>query len=76
MRGISIKRYGSERCLPPPHSPALIDFLSRYGLKPLAAIKAYGDEALAAVKDNPYIMVDEQFGAGFEADTVATGSRF
>jgi exodeoxyribonuclease V alpha subunit len=53
----------------------LIDFLSQYGLKPLIAIKlykVYGDEALPAVKDNPYIMTDLQFGADFfEADAVA-----
>lgn len=58
----------------------LIDFLSRYGLKPLVAIKlykAYGDEALAAVRDNPYITADEQFGADFyEADTVALSLGF
>jgi exodeoxyribonuclease V alpha subunit len=53
----------------------LIDFLSQYGIKPLVAIKlfkVYGDEALPAVKDNPYIMTDEQYGADFyEADAVA-----
>ncbi|NLT14883.1 MAG: ATP-dependent RecD-like DNA helicase [Clostridiales bacterium] len=58
----------------------LIDFLSHFGLKPLVAIKlykTYGDEALAAVKDNPYIMADEQFGADFyEADAVALSLGF
>jgi exodeoxyribonuclease V alpha subunit len=58
----------------------LIDFLSQYGIKPLVAIKLYriyGDEALPAVKDNPYIMTDEQFGADFyEADAVALSLGF
>ena len=58
----------------------LIDFLSNYGLKPLVAIKLYknyGDDALPAVKDNPYIMTDAQFGADFfEADAVALNLGF
>ncbi len=53
----------------------LIDFLSEYGLKPLVAVrlyKCYGDEALPAVRDNPYITADERFGADFfEADAMA-----
>ena len=46
----------------------LIDFLSEYGFGPLIAVrlyKCYGDEALPAVRDNPYITVDERFGADF-----------
>ncbi|NLA86336.1 MAG: hypothetical protein GX847_03440 [Clostridiales bacterium] len=58
----------------------LIDFLSQFGLNPLVAIRLYriyGDEALPAVKDNPYIMTDEQFGADFfEADAVALNLGF
>jgi exodeoxyribonuclease V alpha subunit len=53
----------------------LLEFLSSFGLKPLVAVKLYknyGDEALEAVKDNPYIMTDAQFGADFfEANKVA-----
>ncbi len=58
----------------------LIDFLSGHGLKPIVAVrlyKCYGDEALAAVKDNPYIMTDAQFGADFfEADNLALALGF
>ncbi len=53
----------------------LIDFLSEYGFGPLIAVrlyKCYGDDALPTVRDNPYITVDERFGADFfEADTMA-----
>jgi len=53
----------------------LMEFLSQYGLKPFVAMqlyKCFGDEALAAVRDNPYIIVGEQFGADFfEADAMA-----
>ncbi len=58
----------------------LLEFLSLYGLKPLIAIKLfkiYGDEALLAVQDNPYIMTGEQFGADFlEADAMALSLGF
>jgi exodeoxyribonuclease V alpha subunit len=53
----------------------LMEFLSQYELKPIVAMqlyKSFGDEALAAVKDNPYVIVGEQFGADFfEADAMA-----
>ena len=53
----------------------LIDFFTQYGIKPLIATrvyKAYGDEALEAVRDNPYIIASEAFGADFsEADAIA-----
>ena len=58
----------------------LIDFLSEYSLKPLVAVrlyKCYGDEALPAVHDNPYITADERFGADFfEADAMAMALGF
>lgn len=58
----------------------LIELLSKYGIKPLTAIKlykGYGDEALVAVRDNPYIITDEQFGADFfEADAMALDIGF
>lgn len=53
----------------------LIEFLSTFGLKPLVAVKlfrCYGDDALPAVRDNPYITTGDQFGADFfEADAMA-----
>ena len=53
----------------------LIDFFTHYGIKPLVATriyKDYGDEALEAVRDNPYIIAAEVYGAEFsEADAIA-----
>jgi len=53
----------------------LIDFLSGYGVKPLIATrlyKDYGDEALDAVRDNPYIITAGSYGADFsDADAIA-----
>jgi len=53
----------------------LIDFFTSYGIKPLIATrvyKDYGDEALEAVRDNPYIITSETYGAEFsEADAIA-----
>ena len=58
----------------------LIDFLSKYNIKPLVATgiyKDYGDEALEAVKDNPYIIAAESYGAEFfEADAIALDMGF
>lgn len=58
----------------------LIELLSKYSIKPLAAIKlykVYGEDALIAVRDNPYIMTNEQFGADFfEADAMALDLGF
>ena len=58
----------------------LMEFLSRYAIKPNVAValyKNYGDEALEAVKANPYIMVSEDFGAEFfEADAMALQMGF
>jgi len=58
----------------------LIDFLSRYNIKPLVATgvyKDYGEEALEAVKDNPYIIASEAYGAEFfEADAIALDMGF
>jgi len=53
----------------------LIDFFSQYGIKPLVATrvyKDYGDEAVETVRDNPYIIASEAYGADFsEADAIA-----
>ena len=58
----------------------LIEFLVGEGLKAQLAMRlysAYGDDALAAVKDNPYIMVSEYIGAEFfDADTLAINMGF
>ena len=58
----------------------LIDFLSRYSIKPLIATrvyKDYGNNSLDAVKDNPYLIVSEYYGADFfEADSIAIDLGF
>ncbi len=58
----------------------LMEFLVGEGLKAQLAMRlyrVYGDDALAAVKDNPYIMVNEYIGADFyDADTLAINLGF
>jgi len=58
----------------------LIDFFARYSIKPLIATrvyKDYGNEALDAVRDNPYLIVSEYYGADFfEADSIAIDLGF
>ncbi|MCL2628086.1 MAG: ATP-dependent RecD-like DNA helicase [Oscillospiraceae bacterium] len=58
----------------------LIDFFRNYNIKPLIATrvyKIYGDEALPAVRDNPYIIAFESCGAEFfEADSIALDLGF
>jgi len=58
----------------------LIDFFVQYGIKPLVATrvyKDYGDESLEAVRDNPYLIVSELYGADFfEADAIAINLGF
>ena len=58
----------------------LIDFFSRYGIKPLIAMrvyKFYGDDALGIVRENPYIIASELVGADFsEADAIALDLGF
>jgi len=53
----------------------LIDFLDHYGVKPVVATriyKDYGDDAVAAVSDNPYIIASDYYGADFaQADAIA-----
>lgn len=53
----------------------LIEFLTKYDIKPLVAMnlyKRFGDEAMNAVGENPYVMVGDFFGADFyEADHLA-----
>jgi len=58
----------------------LIDFLSKYSIKPLVATrvyKDYGDDSLIAVQDNPYLIVSDLYGADFfEADAIAIDLGF
>ena len=58
----------------------LIDFLAGYGVKPLIATrvyKDYGDEALEAVRDNPYMITSDAYGAEFaDADAIALDLGF
>ena len=53
----------------------LMDFFSQYEIKPLVAMRIYrdyGEEAIDAVSDNPYIIASEAYGADFsEADAIA-----
>lgn len=58
----------------------LMEFFARHNLKleyALRLYKSYGDEAKAAVMNNPYILADEYFGAEFaEADSLALDLGF
>ena len=58
----------------------LINFFSEYSIKPLIATriyKDYGDTALDAVRDNPYIIASVSYGAEFfEADAIALDLGF
>lgn len=58
----------------------LMEFLAQHGIRPELAIKlykCYGDEAMEAVRDNPYILTHDMFGADFfEADTLALSLGF
>ena len=58
----------------------LIDFLAHYSIKPLVATRVYkdfGDEAIETVRDNPYILTSDVYGAEFgEADAIALDLGF
>ena len=53
----------------------LIDFLLSFGISPGVATRVfrhYGDDSVDAVRDNPYIIASEYFGADFsDADAIA-----
>lgn len=55
----------------------LSDFLSGYGLNPRYAVLAYhcyGEDAMDALRSDPYVLVDSYFGAKFgEVDKLAVG---
>ncbi len=56
---------------------ALTEFLSGYGLNPRYAVLAYncyGEDAMDALRSDPYVLVDSYFGAKFgEVDKLAVG---
>ncbi|MCL2125190.1 MAG: ATP-dependent RecD-like DNA helicase [Oscillospiraceae bacterium] len=58
----------------------LIDFFSQYGTKPLVATRIYrdfGDVSVDIVRENPYIIASEIYGAEFsEADSIAIDLGF
>ena len=58
----------------------LIDFLSQYSITPLIAMRVYrnfGDGSIEAVRENPYIIAAEYYGASFsEADAIAIDLGF
>ncbi len=58
----------------------LMEFFASHGIKveyALRLYKSYGDDAQAAVMNNPYVLADEYYGAGFaEADSLALSLGF
>ena len=58
----------------------LMDFLSRYGIKPLVATRIYrdyGDASIDMVRENPYILTSSFYGAEFsESDAIALDLGF
>lgn len=58
----------------------LMEFFSNYGLRPELAVRVYryyGDEGIQIIKENPYILTRESFGADFfEADSLALSLGF
>jgi exodeoxyribonuclease V alpha subunit len=53
----------------------IVMFLQEYGISPSVCIKihkAYGDQAVSRIKENPYRLCEEVFGIGFKtADAIA-----
>lgn len=53
----------------------IVMFLQEYGISPSICIKihkAYGDQAVSRIKENPYRLCEEVFGIGFKtADAIA-----
>ena len=82
IKGISLKsaRGMSEAFRRRAGLRRLLDFFAGYGIKPLVATRvyrSYGDDSLEAVKENPYIMTADIFGAEFSrADAVALDLGF
>ena len=82
VRGISIRsaRQISEGYRRQAGLRKLIDFFAHYSIKPLIATRVYrdyGDSAIDAVRENPYLTTAEVYGADFfEADTIALDLGF
>ena len=82
IKGISLKsaRKISEAYRKQAELRRLIDFFGNYGIKPLIATrvyKDYGNNAIDAVRNNPYLIVSEYYGADFfEADAIAIDLGF
>jgi exodeoxyribonuclease V alpha subunit len=77
IRGVSAAkaREMSERLRGQAGLRRLVEFLAKYGIKPGVAIRLYserGDGALDDVRENPYVMASERYGADFpDADNMA-----
>ena len=77
LRGISMKKAleMSEALKRQLGLRRLMEFLGSHGLRPQYAMRlyrAYGNEAMEIIQDNPYIMCMQHIGAEFaEADTLA-----
>ena len=58
----------------------VMEFLSRYDLPvtlAMSLLRAYGDETLEKLKDNPYLLTDERCGVDFSAaDEIALAMGF
>ena len=58
----------------------LVEFLSKYGIRPHIAIRAYSiymEYSLTAVEEDPYLLTDDRIGAEFfEADNIALSIGF
>lgn len=82
IRGISLKkaREISESFRRQSGLRHLMEFLGGYKLKPQPALrlyKCYGDKAMDALRENPYVLAYEHIGASFaEADSLALGMGF
>lgn len=79
LRGISKSRARemSEAFRRQTNMRALMEYLSAANIGPIYALRlyrAYGEEALDVVQDNPYILTSAQIGASFaDADALALG---
>lgn len=72
IRGISLKKARDISATFRTQSGVriLMEFLVRHGLMPQLAMrlyKCYGENAMSALRDNPYIVADSYFGAEFSA---------
>ena len=82
IKGITLKRANkiSEDYRSKAGLRRLIDFLDYYKIKTVIAAKLYqdyGDDALDAIRENPYLIAKEVYGAGFEeADSIALDIGF